>query len=76
LVIAVASILSMSAIVGKLDNVPVMPRNAFEWREFAEYGVSIAFGFLTGVLIRQIVDAMRAWMSRPSAEPIAWRPPA
>jgi hypothetical protein len=50
----------MSAIVGKLDNVPVLPRNAYEWREFAEYGISIAFGFLTGVLIRQIVTATRA----------------
>lgn len=59
-VIAVASILSMSAIVGKLDNVPVLPRNAFEWREFAEYGASIAFGFLTGVIIRQIVSTIRA----------------
>jgi hypothetical protein len=59
LVVAVASILSMSAIVGKLDNVPVLPRNAYEWREFAEYGISIAFGFLTGVLIRQIINAMR-----------------
>jgi hypothetical protein len=60
LVIAVASILTMSAIVGKLDNVPVLPRNGYEWREFAEYGASITFAFVTGVIIRQIVGLMRA----------------
>jgi hypothetical protein len=58
-VVAVLSILVMSKIVGKLDNVPVLPRNAYEWREFAEYGASIAFGFLTGVIVRQTVIAMR-----------------
>jgi hypothetical protein len=67
LAVAVASILTMSAIVGRLDNVPVLPRNAFEWREFAEYGASIAFGFLTGVIIRQIVGAMRASTSVTAA---------
>jgi hypothetical protein len=58
LAVAVASILVMSAIVGKLDNVPVLPRNAHEWREFAEYGASIAFGFLTGAIVRQTAIAM------------------
>ena len=58
-VVAVLSILVMAKVVGKLDNVPVLPRNAYEWREFAEYGASIAFGFFTGVIIRQTVIAMR-----------------
>jgi hypothetical protein len=58
LVIAVASILVMSTIVGKIDNVPVLPRNGYEWREFAEYGASITFGFLTGAIIRQTLFAM------------------
>lgn len=58
LVVAVASILVMSMVVGKLDNVPVLPRNLYEWKEFAEYGASIAFGFFTGVVARQTVIAM------------------
>jgi len=58
-VVAVASILAMSTIVGKIDNVPVLPRDAYEWWEFAEYGTSIAFGFYTGAIIRQSVIAMR-----------------
>jgi hypothetical protein len=59
-VIAVLSILVMSKVVGKLDHVPVLPRNGYEWREFVEYGASIAFGFFTGVVIRQTVIAMRS----------------
>lgn len=51
--VAVVSILTMSAIVAKLDKVPILPHDAAGWREFAEYSASIAFGFLTGVLIRQ-----------------------
>jgi len=65
LVVAVASILIMSAIIGKLDNVPVLPRNAHEWREFAEYGASITFGFLTGAIARQTLIAMHD----PAAQP-------
>lgn len=58
LVVAVASIFAMAAIVGQIDNVPVFPRDAYEWREFAEYGASIAFGFFTGAIIRQTLIAI------------------
>jgi hypothetical protein len=64
--IAVAAILVMSMIVGKIDKVPVLPRNAYEWREFAEYGASIAFGFLTGVIARQTVIAMVSPTAKPN----------
>lgn len=64
--VAVLSIVVMSKIVGKLDNIPVLPRNAYEWREFAEYGASIAFGFLTGVIIRQTVLAVVAPAAAPN----------
>lgn len=67
-VVAVLSILVMSMIVGKLDKVPVLPRNAYEWREFVEYGASIAFGFLTGVIVRHTVIAMQT----PKAPPPSW----
>lgn len=58
-IIALASILVMSKVVGKIDTVPVLPRNAHEWREFAEYGASIAFGFFTGVIIRRMLIAAK-----------------
>lgn len=59
-VTAVASILTMSAVIAKLDNVPVLPHDAAGWREFAEYGASITFGFFTGVLIRQSLILARS----------------
>ena len=58
--IAVVSILAMSAIVAKLDNVPMLPHDRAGWREFAEYSASIAFGFFTGVLIRQSLILVRS----------------
>jgi hypothetical protein len=59
-VVAVLSIVTMSAIVAKLDKVPVLPHDAAGWREFAEYGASIAFGFFTGVLVRQSLILARS----------------
>jgi hypothetical protein len=65
-VVAVLSILVMSKVVGKLDQVPVLPRNSYEWREFIEYGASIAFGFFTGAIIRHTVIAMRSSSATPN----------
>lgn len=58
-IVAVLSTMAMSAIVGRLDHVPVLPRGWYEWREFLEYSASIMFGFFTGVIVRQTVIAMR-----------------
>lgn len=66
LAVAAASILVMAKVVGKLDAVPVLPRNVIEWREFAEYGASIAFGFFTGAIIRHTVIAMRDPAAKPT----------
>jgi hypothetical protein len=60
LLIAVVSILAMAAVVSKIDHVPFLPANASDWREFAEYGASIAFGFFTGVLARHALAAVQA----------------
>jgi len=49
--LAMASVLGMSYITHLIDGTPVMPQNAFEWREFIEYGVSIAASFLAGMLL-------------------------
>ena len=59
-VLAIVSILAMSAIVGQVDDVPILPTDAQGWREFAVYGASIAFGFFTGVLARNGLAALRS----------------
>jgi hypothetical protein len=64
--VAVAAIFTMAAVIGRLDHVPVLPTDRYEWREFIEYGASIAFGFFTGVIIRHAVIAMYAPADRPS----------
>jgi len=49
--LAAASVVGMSAITAWVDHTPVMPQTLVEWREFLEYAASIAFSFLTGMLI-------------------------
>ena len=41
----------MSWITSLVDNSPVLPQTTFEWREVLEYAASIAFSFLTGMLL-------------------------
>jgi len=60
LIIAVAAIPTMAAIVSEVDKVPFLPKDAYEWREHAYYGASIAFGFFTGVIIRHTLIAFYA----------------
>ncbi len=57
-VLAAAAILAMSAVVAKVDNVPLLPTDMHGWAELAQYGASIAFAFLTGTVLRQIVTVM------------------
>ena len=65
-ILAVLAILFMAALVGRLDHVPMLPRDKYEWREFLEYGASIMFGFFTGAIIRQTVIAMRSTADIPN----------
>ena len=64
--LAIVSILAMSVIVAQVDDVPILPADARGWREFAEYGASIAFGFFTGVLARNGLAAIRSATLRSS----------
>ncbi|MCP8937428.1 hypothetical protein NK718_02780 [Alsobacter sp. SYSU M60028] len=59
LAVAIAAVLTMSLVVARLDHVSVLPVDPAGWRELADYGASIAFSFLTGVLLRQAVLALR-----------------
>lgn len=58
-VLAVASVIGMSGITGMVDHTPVLPQNAFEWREYLEYAASISFSFMTGMLIGGIFYARK-----------------
>lgn len=59
IVLAVGAVIGMSWITSLVDRTPVLPQNAFEWREYLEYAASISFSFLTGMLIGSIVTAQR-----------------
>jgi hypothetical protein len=72
--VAVVSIFAMAAVIGRLDHVPVFPIDRYGWREFIEYGASIAFGFFTGVIIRHALIAMRSPVEiRSGLTMMAWR---
>ena len=53
-VLAIASVIGMSWITSLVDHTPVLPKDAFEWREYLEYAASISLSFLTGMLIGSI----------------------
>lgn len=66
-ILAIAAVIGMSWITSLVDQTPVLPRNAFEWREFLEYAASISFSFLTGMLL----GGMRyARQYRPQVRPL------
>ncbi len=49
--LAISSVIGMSWITSLVDKTPVLPQNLFEWKEVLEYSASIAFSFLTGMLL-------------------------
>ena len=64
--LAIGSVIGMSAVTSLVDQSPILPQNAFEWKEVLEYSSSIAFSFLTGMLIGGMVYASKH--SRKSLE--------
>jgi hypothetical protein len=55
--LAITSVVGMSWITSLVDHSPVWPRNLFEWKEVLEYSASIAFSFLTGMLLGGVAYA-------------------
>lgn len=49
--LALASVFGMSYMTHLVDGTPVMPKNAFEWHEFIQYGISIAASFWAGMIL-------------------------
>jgi len=64
--LAIASVIGMSWITSLVDSTPVLPQNAFEWREYLEYAASISFSFLTGMLLGGVLHSRR---HRPAGKP-------
>ena len=60
LIVAFLSTFAMLVIVAKIDQVSIMPDSPGEWRELGYYVASIAFGFFTGALLRQIIAAIQS----------------
>jgi hypothetical protein len=48
---AVLSVTGMLTAISWVDGGPILPENAREWRETAEYALSIAFAFVTGNIL-------------------------
>lgn len=54
---AVAAVLAMSGVTAWIDQVPLLPQNTIEFREFIEFAASIGFSFVTGLWLQ-------AWLLR------------
>ncbi|WP_162784988.1 hypothetical protein [Polynucleobacter necessarius] len=57
--LAIASVIGMSWITSLVDRSPIWPQNLFEWKEVLEYSASIAFSFLTGMLLGGVAYAAK-----------------
>ena len=57
--LAVSSVIGMSWITSLVDRSPIWPQNFFEWKEVLEYSASIAFSFLTGMLLGGVAYASK-----------------
>lgn len=59
---AVLAVLGMSGVISLVDHTPLLPQDAREWREFAEYAASIGFSYTTGMvlgrMLRQKLEAV------------------
>jgi hypothetical protein len=71
LTIGIVAVAGMTAIIGYIDGVPIIPQNFQEWRETTEYAVSIALATLTGniiaTMVRNILPKHAVGRRQPSA---------
>ncbi len=57
--LSITSVIGMSWITSLVDQSPIFPQNLFEWKEVIEYSASIAFSFLTGMLLGGVAYASK-----------------
>lgn len=55
---SVACVLSMSAMLGFVDSIPILPQDTAAWRETMYYMISIAASMLSGMLLRMSIMAL------------------
>lgn len=55
--LSVTSVIGMSWITSLVDGSPILPQSLSEWKEVFEYAASIAFSFLTGMLLGGVAYA-------------------
>ena len=68
-ILALTSVIGMSWITSLVDRTPILPQNAFEWREVVEYAASISFSFLTGMLFGGITFTKKIQRRRAKVAP-------
>jgi len=57
--LSIASVIGMSWITSLVDYSPIFPQRFSEWKEVFEYAASIAFSFLTGMLLGGVAYASK-----------------
>ncbi len=64
--LGVVAVLAMSAVVSRVDQVPLLPTSAREWREIVEYMASIGLSFITGALLVRALGGRNTPTAAPS----------
>lgn len=57
--LSISSVIGMSWITSIVDHSPIFPQTLTEWKEVFEYATSIAFSFLTGMLLGGVAYASK-----------------
>lgn len=72
---AALAVLGMSGVTALTDQVPLLPQNSREWREFVEYAASVGFSYVTGMvlggMVRRHVEKERRLAVRSLAQKLA-----
>jgi hypothetical protein len=68
-ILGMGAVLAMSAVVARQDGTPVLPATGRDLFEMLEFSASIGLSFLTGALILQAMDRIRARAAKTTASP-------
>ena len=69
--LAISSVIGMSWITSLVDHSSILPQHLSEWREVIEYSSSIAFSFLTGMLLGNFAYLQRQkWIKSALINPL------
>jgi len=57
-IVGIVSVAGMLTIIGFVDDIPIAPQNAREWREAIEYAISIMLAYATGNVLAALAQRM------------------